>query len=78
MGDFAGLVAGLMQASFAYVVMQARLAEADMPMCAAVVLAMSAFARAVVYDPATSRRRPPAGGPGSPCCSGSAPGWPSS
>lgn len=48
LGNFAGLVAGLMQASFFYVGMQARLAEADMALCAAVVLAMTAFATAVV------------------------------
>ncbi len=40
-----GLIAGLMQATFVYVLMQGRLAEADMPMAAAVCLAMYAFAR---------------------------------
>ncbi|QOV92015.1 ArnT family glycosyltransferase [Humisphaera borealis] len=61
LGEFTGLVAGLMQASFLYVAMQARLAEADMPQCAAVTLAMTAFATAIVNRPGTagepSRRR---------------------
>jgi len=56
LGNFAGLVAGLMQASLFYVLMQARLAEADMPMCAALTLAMSAFAAGVV-DPTAGRTR---------------------
>ncbi|HEX8910718.1 MAG TPA: glycosyltransferase family 39 protein [Humisphaera sp.] len=55
LGDAGGLVAGLMQASFFYVLMQARLAEADMPMCAAVALAMLAFARGAVDRPPEAR-----------------------
>ena len=48
LGPRVGLIAGLMQATFVYVLMQGRLAEADMPMAAAVCLAMYAFARGVV------------------------------
>jgi 4-amino-4-deoxy-L-arabinose transferase-like glycosyltransferase len=48
LGDAGGLVAGLMQATFAYTLMQARLAEADMLMCAAVTLAMAAFVAGAV------------------------------
>lgn len=54
LGNFTGMIAGLMQASLFYVVMQSRLAEADMPMCAAVTLAMTAFARAMVFRPGSS------------------------
>ena len=54
-----------MQATFVYVLMQGRLAEADMPMAAAVCLAMYAFARgasgprglADATSPAAPRRR---------------------
>ena len=48
LGPRVGVMAGLMQATFVYVLMQGRLAEADMPMAAAVCLAMYAFARGVV------------------------------
>lgn len=50
LGPRVGAMAGLLQATFVYVLMQGRLAEADMPMAAAVCLAMYAFARGCVAD----------------------------
>ncbi len=50
-GDRVALVAGLMQLTALYVLMQARLAEADMPLCAAVTIAMCAFSFANVDSP---------------------------
>ena len=44
-GDRAGLLAGLVQSTSLHVLMQARLAEADMPLCAAVAVAMASLAR---------------------------------
>ena len=54
LGNQAGLIAGLTTATSYYVLMQARLSEADMPMAACVTAAMLVFARAI------DRARPPA------------------
>jgi 4-amino-4-deoxy-L-arabinose transferase-like glycosyltransferase len=59
LGRRVGLIAGLMQGTFVYVLMQGRLAEADMPMSAAVCLAMYAFARGVVLPNASNFLPPP-------------------
>ena len=63
LGRRVGGIAGLIQATFVYILVQGRLAEADMPMAAAVCLAMYAFAR-VRGGPtsAPSAGRPPATG----------------
>ena len=53
LGTQAGLLAGLLQATFAYILVQGRLAEADMFMAAAVCLAMYAFAVGNVAGPTT-------------------------
>ena len=45
LGDRVGLLAGLVQMTCIYTLMQARLAEADMPLCAAVTVAMASLAR---------------------------------
>lgn len=61
LGSRAALAAGLLQPSFGYVLIQGRLAEADMPMCAAIALAMWAFAAGNIPSPAgisRSRRWP--------------------
>jgi 4-amino-4-deoxy-L-arabinose transferase-like glycosyltransferase len=50
LGDRAGLIAGLVQLTCFYTLMQARLAEADMPLCAAVTAAMLAFAYGLVLN----------------------------
>ena len=51
-GDRVGLLAGLVQLTSIYMLMHARLAEADMPLCAAVTVAMAALARgAAGWDP---------------------------
>jgi 4-amino-4-deoxy-L-arabinose transferase-like glycosyltransferase len=55
-GEMVGTIAGLMQGSFYYVLLQARLSEADMPMALAVTVAMTIFAVACV-EPAPSRLR---------------------
>jgi 4-amino-4-deoxy-L-arabinose transferase-like glycosyltransferase len=57
LGDFIGLIAGLMQASSVYILMQARLGEADMPMAAAVAIAMAAFATAEALPQHPGRQR---------------------
>ena len=54
-GRQVGLVAGLVQLSTYYVLMQARLAEADMFLCQTVTAAMTAFAIACVDRQAQSR-----------------------
>lgn len=50
-GSVLGLVAGLTQLTFYYVLMQGRLAEADMPLAACVAVAMYLFATAYVPGP---------------------------
>lgn len=47
-GPRVGVIAGLINSATAYVWIQARLAEADMPLCAAVAVALTAFAFACV------------------------------
>jgi len=59
LGPRVGMIAGLMQATFVYFLVQARLAEADMPMAAAVCLAMYAFARGTVLPAGVSDFLPP-------------------
>jgi len=49
-GRRVGLAAGMVQCSAFYVLMQARLAEADMVLCAAVTAALYCFARAVLDE----------------------------
>ena len=51
LGARVGLLAGLVQLSTFYVLMQARLAESDMLLCAEVCTAMSAFALATIDSP---------------------------
>lgn len=53
-GTWAGLVAGLCQLTFYYILMQGRLAEADMPMATCVAMSIYCFAVACVDGP-----RPP-------------------
>lgn len=52
-----GALAGMVQASCVYTIMQARLAEADMLVCAAVTAAMLAFARGVIAAPRETHPR---------------------
>ncbi|HLL91162.1 MAG TPA: glycosyltransferase family 39 protein, partial [Tepidisphaeraceae bacterium] len=54
-GRAAGAVAGFAQLTFYYTLMQARLAEADMLLSAAVTIAMTAFAVANVESPRAPR-----------------------
>lgn len=55
--ELTGLLAGLMQCAVVYVFIQARLAEADMPLCAAVTAAMYFFALGSVSPLRTNRAR---------------------
>ncbi len=57
-GRRAALTAGLMQATFYYILLQARLAEADMLLAASVCLAMWAFAVGNVEGPGGVARAP--------------------
>jgi len=50
-GDRIGRLAGLLQLSFSYVILQAKLSEADMCLVAMVCLALCAFARGVIESP---------------------------
>lgn len=50
LGDRVGLITGLVQLTCFYTIMQARLAEADMLLCAAVTAAMLSFAYGVVLQ----------------------------
>jgi len=54
LGERLGLLAGLLQLSFVYVIMQAKLCEADMSLAAAVCCALCAFALANIDAPAGS------------------------
>lgn len=54
-GRRVGLVAGLMQCSSFYVLMQARLAESDMPFCACVTTALAACGLVAVEGPLPPR-----------------------
>ncbi len=56
LGGHVGLLAGLMQATCFYTLIQGRLAEADMPLTAAVCAAMSLFAMANVEHPSGRRQ----------------------
>jgi 4-amino-4-deoxy-L-arabinose transferase-like glycosyltransferase len=51
-----GLIAGLIQSSSFYVLMQGRLAEADMPLCAAVAAALTALAFGTIDGRSSGRR----------------------
>ena len=56
-GPLIGVLAGLIQASCVYTIMQARLAEADMILCAAVTVALIALGRATIEPPERSAPR---------------------
>ncbi|MEM1062367.1 MAG: glycosyltransferase family 39 protein [Planctomycetota bacterium] len=55
-GPAVSLIAGAIQLTSFYVFMQARLAEPDMLLCAAVTLAMTAFCEGVILRPADPKR----------------------
>jgi 4-amino-4-deoxy-L-arabinose transferase-like glycosyltransferase len=56
-GERVGLFAGLIQLTTIYALFQSRLAEADMPLCAAITLGMLCFVRGVIDHPDEQRTR---------------------
>jgi 4-amino-4-deoxy-L-arabinose transferase-like glycosyltransferase len=54
-GDRVGLLTGLLHLTTFYSIFQSRLAEADMPLCAAVIVGMYCFARGAIDDAGNRR-----------------------